>query len=143
MASQCEVEVSQLAGAAVLVIRGEIARDAATPLGQAYERAVSAGAVDRVVLDFAAVDYINSAGIAVIVSLLDRARSQRRQLVACGLSGHYRQIFEITRLADFIRLEPDLEPATTATAPAAAGAPVNGSRCAAHGMSGGGTDENA
>ncbi|MGH7735775.1 MAG: STAS domain-containing protein, partial [Gemmatimonadales bacterium] len=89
MASQCEVEVSQLAGAAVLVIRGEIARDAATPLGQAYERAVSAGAVDRVVLDFAAVDYINSAGIALIVSLLGRARAQRRQVIACGLSGHY------------------------------------------------------
>ncbi|MGH3193682.1 MAG: STAS domain-containing protein [Streptosporangiaceae bacterium] len=143
MASQCEVSVSRAGAAAVLTIRGEVAGEAAGVLSRAYEQAVSGHPPGRVVLDFAGVDYINSAGIAVIVSLLDRARSQRRQLVACGLSGHYRQIFEITRLADFIRLEPDLEPATTATAPAAAGAPVNGSRCAAHGMSGGGTDENA
>ena len=51
-------------------------------------------------LDFAAVDYINSTGIALIVSVLARARAERRKVVASGLSPHYREIFDITRLSD-------------------------------------------
>ena len=73
-----------------------------------------------VVLDFAAVDYINSTGIALIVSVLARARAERRKVVACGLSPHYREIFDITRLSDFIELFPDLDHAVSQlTGPAA------------------------
>jgi anti-anti-sigma factor len=66
-----------------------------------------------VVLDFAAVDYINSTGIALIVSVLARARAERRKVVASGLSPHYREIFDITRLSDFIELFPDLDRAVS------------------------------
>jgi len=72
------------------------------------------------VLDFSAVDYINSTGIALIVSVLARARAERRKVVACGLSQHYREIFDITRLSDFIELFPDLDHAVSQlTGPAA------------------------
>jgi len=66
-----------------------------------------------VVLDFAAVDYINSTGIALIVSVLAKARAERRKVVASGLSPHYREIFDITRLSDFIELFPDLDGAVS------------------------------
>jgi anti-sigma B factor antagonist len=56
------------------------------------------------VLDFSNVEYINSTGIAVIVGLLARARANRQTLSARGLSEHYRQIFEITRLSDFMTI---------------------------------------
>jgi anti-anti-sigma factor len=66
-----------------------------------------------VVLDFAAVRYINSTGIALIVSVLARARAQRRAVLASGLSDHYREIFDITRLSDFIELFPSLDGAVS------------------------------
>jgi anti-anti-sigma regulatory factor len=56
-------------------------------------------------------DYINSTGIALIVSLLARARASKRRLLACNLSEHYVEIFEITRLSDFISVLPDEESA--------------------------------
>ena len=59
-------------------------------------------------------DYINSTGIALIVSVLARARAERRKVVASGLSAHYREIFDITRLSDFIELFPDLDRAVSA-----------------------------
>ena len=37
------------------------------------------------------------------------SRSQRRTVVASGLSDHYREIFDITRLSDFIELFPSLD----------------------------------
>ena len=50
-------------------------------------------------------DYINSTGIALIVGLLAQARGARdRDRAPAGLSDHYREIFEITRLADFMTI---------------------------------------
>jgi anti-sigma B factor antagonist len=58
----------------------------------------------RVVLDFGDVDYINSTGIALIVRLLAEARRDHREVIAEGLSAHYREIFRITRLSDFLTI---------------------------------------
>jgi anti-sigma B factor antagonist len=114
MASTCEATTRVLPGAAVIELAGEVDGSAATVLTDAYQRAVTPDSdPSTVVLDFAAVDYINSTGIALIVSVLARARAERRKVVACGLSAHYREIFDITRLSDFIELFPDLDRAVS------------------------------
>ena len=53
------------------------------------------------------VEYINSTGIALLVSLLGKARRDGRPVTAWGLTDHYREIFEITRLADFMEVVTD------------------------------------
>jgi anti-sigma B factor antagonist len=114
MASMCEATTRVLPGAAVIELSGEVDGSAADVLTSAYQAAVGTHAdLGTVVLDFAAVDYINSTGIALIVSVLARARAERRKVVACGLSAHYREIFDITRLSDFIELFPDLDGAVS------------------------------
>ena len=115
MTSVCAAATRALPGAAVIELSGEVDGAAATVLTSAYERAVAASPdrQDTIVLDFAAVDYINSTGIALIVSVLARARAERRKVVASGLSAHYREIFDITRLSDFIELFPDLDRAVS------------------------------
>jgi anti-sigma B factor antagonist len=122
MTSMCEATTRALPGAAVIELSGEVDGSAAAVLTAAYERAVdgTGAGPGTVVLDFAAVDYINSTGIALIVSVLARARAERRKVVASGLSAHYREIFDITRLSDFIELFPDLDRAVSQlTGPAA------------------------
>jgi len=116
MTSACEATTRALPGAAVIELSGEVDGSAAAVLTDAYERAVTASPDnnhDTLVLDFAAVDYINSTGIALIVSVLAKARAERRKVVASGLSPHYREIFDITRLSDFIELFPDLDRAVS------------------------------
>ena len=121
MASMCKATTRVLPGAAVIELSGEVDGSAADVLTKAYQAAVGTHAdLGTVVLDFSAVDYINSTGIALIVSVLARARAERRKVVACGLSPHYREIFDITRLSDFIELFPDLDHAVSQlTGPAA------------------------
>jgi anti-sigma B factor antagonist len=94
----------------IIELRGEIDGGAREALAAAYDEAPHTG---RLTLDFAAVDYINSTGIALIVGLLARARSERRAVAARGLSDHYRQIFEITRIADFMTILADEAPLST------------------------------
>jgi len=69
-----------------------------------------------VLLNFAGVDYINSTGIALIVGLLAKARAAHRRLIVCGLSEHYTEIFQITRLSDFMTMFPNEESALTGAA---------------------------
>ena len=109
MKSACAAKTRTIGTAAVIELSGEVDGSAAETLTSAYQRAVADGQACTIVLDFAAVDYINSTGIALIVSVLAAARAERRQVVACGLSAHYREIFDITRLSDFIELFPDLD----------------------------------
>ena len=120
MTTACEATTRTLPGAAVIELSGEVDGSAAAVLTDAYERAVTASPEnhDTVVLDFAAVDYINSTGIALIVSVLAKARSEGRQVIASGLSDHYRQIFAITRLSDFIQLYDDVDAAAASVGPA-------------------------
>jgi anti-anti-sigma factor len=99
--TELEAHVRDEAGTAVIELVGDIDRDAEAALDVAYTEVELAPAV---ILDFARVSYINSTGIAVIVGLLARARKSGQALSARGLSEHYRQIFEITRLADFMTI---------------------------------------
>lgn len=92
------------ANSTVIDMAGDIDRNAKDELEAAYRQAAAQGPV---LLNFTDVDYINSTGIAVIVGLLARARTEGRVLRACGLSAHYTEIFQITRLADFMNIYDD------------------------------------
>jgi anti-anti-sigma factor len=88
---------------AVVDLQGEINSFAEQVLNTAYEEAMSQQP-ELLLLNFQEVDYINSSGIALIVGILKRVQKDRRPLAACGLSEHYLEIFQITRLADFLHL---------------------------------------
>ena len=83
-------------------LAGTVNRMAKEELEGAYTEASQSPG--EIALDFTNVDYINSTGIAVIVGVLAMARAEERSMGAYGLSDHYREVFEITRLSDFIHI---------------------------------------
>jgi anti-anti-sigma factor len=97
------VTVRRENGNAVLDLKGDINGFAESALNAAYTEAESV-TLEAVVLNFEKVDYVNSTGIALIVGLLAKARVAHRQLIAANLTEHYREIFTITRLSDFITI---------------------------------------
>jgi anti-anti-sigma factor len=112
-----EATVRQHGPIAVIEMRGEIDSFGEEALNAAYaeaeERKPSA-----VLLNFSGVDYINSTGIALIVGLLARSRKAGIKLLTTGLSPHYVEIFQITRLSDFMTIFPDEATALANTATA-------------------------
>ncbi|HEX6555250.1 MAG TPA: STAS domain-containing protein [Ktedonobacteraceae bacterium] len=105
-AKSLEAQVRHQPRVAIIDLHGEINAFAEDVLNKAYADAESRRA-EVILLNFSDVDYINSTGIALIVSLLARARKSKRRLLACGLSDHYVEIFQITRLVDFMSVFPD------------------------------------
>jgi anti-anti-sigma factor len=110
MATQFDTQVRRQGDAVVIDLHGDINAMAEADLTAAYTEAEQQNP-EAILLNFADVQYINSTGIALIVGLLARARTARRRLLACGLSQHYVEIFNITRLADFMTLFPNEESA--------------------------------
>lgn len=87
----------------VLDIQGEINSAAEPVLMQAYTEACNHDA-RSIVMNFNNLDYMNSSGIGLLVTLLIRVRRQNQRLLAYGLNEHYRQIFELTRLNEAISI---------------------------------------
>ena len=99
-----DVTVGERDGTPVIALRGDVT-GAADRGGRSRLRAGDRRGPAAIVLDFTPTDYINSSGLAVIVGLLAQARSTGIEIGAQGLSEHYREIFEITRLSDFMTIE--------------------------------------
>ena len=98
--------VRQMPRLAIIDLSGEINAFADQELDAVYTEAEGTGS-KSILLNFSDVTYINSTGIALIVGLLARARKAQRRLAVCGLSDHYQEIFQITRLVDFMTIYPD------------------------------------
>ena len=98
----------------VIDIKGDITAQSEDVLMDAYGRASGDG-VRAIVLNFSDLDYMNSGGIGLLVTVLVRAQRQHQRMLAYGLSDHYRQIFELTRLDEAVSIH-DSEDATLAAA---------------------------
>ncbi len=85
----------------VIDIQGEINAFAENVLMDAYTQACSMDA-KTILLNFERLDYMNSSGIGLLVTLLIRANRQKQRLLSYGLNDHYKQIFELTRLNEAI-----------------------------------------
>ena len=104
MTSQAKVTINvrkAAEGASIMDIKGEVNAFAENALMDAYTQA-SAQDANVIILNFTGLEYMNSSGIGLLVTLLIRVQRQKQRLMAFGLSSHYRQIFELTRLNEAI-----------------------------------------
>jgi len=101
-----EARLRQVSGKVIIDLQGEINAFADADLDEAFTQAEATNC-PGILLNFSDVSYINSTGIALIVGLLARARKNNRRLLVCGLSDHYIEIFQITRLTDYMAIYPD------------------------------------
>jgi len=90
----------------VIDISGEVNGFAENILMDAYAQAAG-GDTRAVIFNFEELEYLNSSGIGLLVTLLIRAQRQEQSLLACGLSDHYREIFQLTKLNEAIGIHQD------------------------------------
>jgi anti-sigma B factor antagonist len=99
----------------VIDIQGDVTAFAEGPLMDAYNEA-SAHNARAIILNFSGLEYMNSSGIGLLVTLLIRANRQKQRLLAYGLSDHYQHILELTRLNEAIGIFTSEQAALAAAA---------------------------
>jgi anti-sigma B factor antagonist len=97
----------------IIDVEGELTAFAENVLMDAYSQA-SDGHVRAMILNFENLEYMNSSGIGLLVTLLIRINREKQRLLTYGLSDHYKNIFQITRLDDAIAVHDSEEEAVRA-----------------------------
>jgi anti-sigma B factor antagonist len=104
--SATSVALDRRGGVATLHIAGDVTSGSEDDLMAGYTRAID----DRsaaIILDFSELEYMNSGGIGLLVTILVRAQRAGVRLLASGLSDHYREILALTRLDEAIEIHSD------------------------------------
>lgn len=89
--------------ASIIDIEGEVTAFAEEVMMEAYRQA-NTPTTRVILLNFNQLEYMNSSGIGLLVTLLIRVNRQKQRLLAFGLNDHYKHIFDLTRLNDAIKI---------------------------------------
>lgn len=110
MDSETTATVEQRDQVAIIHVAGDVTTFAEETIQQAYQTATTAGA-RVIILNFRATDYINSAGIAILIGLVTQARRAGQRIGVTGLSAHFQKIFSMVGLTQYAELYQTLEDA--------------------------------
>ena len=113
--STTTIGLDRVGSVAILRIAGDVTSGSEGDLMAGFNRAIDDGAT-AVVLDFSGMEYMNSGGIGLLVTLLVRAQRSNTRLLATGLTNHYREILALTRLEEAIEIHDDEASAVAAAA---------------------------
>lgn len=89
-----ETKVLNEAGVTILQVSGEINITTSPELRKAFEKNTS----KKVVVDLEKVSYVDSSGLATLVEMLKKMKSQGGSLGLAGMSDKVKSLFEITKL---------------------------------------------
>ena len=110
MSDEIQISVRWENDAAVIDLKGDVTTFAEEAINQAYQSASSNGAVN-IIFNFRENDYINSAGIAILIGVVTEARKRDQKLLMTGLSAHFQKIFRMVGLTQYADLYPSVEDA--------------------------------
>ncbi|MBI3091206.1 MAG: STAS domain-containing protein [Candidatus Tectomicrobia bacterium] len=117
MSNEFHIEVQRTANGPLLRLRGDITAFAEARFDEAVQPLLKEGCA-QMVLDFSGVDYINSAGIAVLIALVSAMKERNGDLAAIGLSPHYEKIFTMVGLTQYIKVRGRSADASATDGPA-------------------------
>ena len=100
-------------GVAIMDLVGDVTTFAEEKINSAYREVTNRGA-KFVLLNFRQNDYINSAGIAILIGIVTEVNRNSQKLAVSGLSAHFQKIFRMVGLAQYAEIYADEEEAVTA-----------------------------
>ena len=101
-----ETKTERYGDAMIVQCRGELSEDSLEPLDKEMRRQIT-GSVESVVLDFAAVPFVDSVGLEFLLDLQDRLAEKSGRLAIANPDEHVRKIFEITRMNESLVIVAD------------------------------------
>src|SRR5262245_60027560 len=100
-----QIPVSREDGVVVVAPVGRIDSTTSAPLEDELLR-LQTGGDRRIVVDFAAVDYISSAGLRVMLALARRLRDNHGALALCALNEPVRLVFDLAGFLPLFTVDP-------------------------------------
>jgi anti-anti-sigma factor len=103
MAEEIKTSIRRRDELAIIDLEGDVTIFAEEAISQAYQEA-SDGNPKNIALNFTGSQYINSAGIAVIINVVTEARKNKQRIFIVGLTPHFQKIFKMVGLAQYAQI---------------------------------------
>lgn len=103
MNQNTEVHLRQVGDVVILDIVGDVTSFAEEKINQAYQHASQVG-TRKILLNFKEYDYINSAGIAIIIGIVTESRRKGETVRLVEPSKHFQKIFDMIGLTQYIAI---------------------------------------
>ncbi|HEY1016243.1 MAG TPA: STAS domain-containing protein [Herpetosiphonaceae bacterium] len=110
---ELKVSTRQRDGIWLIDLEGDVTTFAEDAITGAYQKVTSEGA-KYIVINSRQSDYINSAGIAILIGVVTEVNRQGQKLAISGLSAHFQKIFRMVGLAQYADIYADEEEAVAA-----------------------------
>ncbi len=92
-----ETRIRQKGQAVIIDLIGDVTTQGQDAVKQAFAQALDHNPT-HIFFNLGRTDYINTSGIAVLISLVMEAEKSGRQVGLYGMTPHYRKVFELVRL---------------------------------------------
>ena len=100
MRRESRIKVHEGSDAVTIDIQGDLTASAVKDMDAAFQEACEYNP-SNILLKFGGRYHINSTGIAIVINLLIDSRERGCRVFVCGLSRHYRKIFEMSGLTKY------------------------------------------
>ncbi len=116
MAANVKVETRKSGNVSIITLKGDITSEGETLLKDTYQTLTREGAVN-ILFDLKQSAYINTSGIAVLISIVMEAKKAGQKILVSGVSPHYRKVFELVRFSLYVTMFDTEEAALASVAP--------------------------
>lgn len=106
------IAIEPTAAATIVPLQGQINSANAAAI-EAQVLALVDGGTKNLILDFAGLDYISSAGLRMVLVVAKRLKQESGLLVLCGMQSHVREVFDISGFLAILNVEPTRSEALT------------------------------
>jgi len=98
---------------AIINLAGDVTTFAEKSINEAYQQ-VSGDGASNIIFNFRENDYINSAGIAILIGVVTEARKKNQRLIMAMPSSHFQKIFRMVGLTQYADIFNNLDDAKEA-----------------------------
>lgn len=106
------VRIENKNGSAVCYIDGEVDINSSPAIKKSFDKLLSAK-TPKIVINFSAVTYVDSSGLATLVEILKNMRSYGGKLRLTNLAPKIKNLFEITKLEKLFEILGDEQEAVS------------------------------
>lgn len=111
-----DISINQESGVRIVTISGRVDSSTSPQLDQALKDCFAGDSQSPLVLDFAEVSFLSSAGLRVLLLAAKTARQQNLNLAICSLIPPIQEIFEMSGFMGIMDVHADREQALAAVA---------------------------
>ena len=111
MSDEIHVDVQSVdENTAIISLAGDVTTFAEKAINDAYKQ-VSTDGANNIIFNFRENDYINSAGIAILIGVVTEARKRNQRLIMAMPSSHFQKIFRMVGLTQYADIYSNLDEA--------------------------------